>query len=328
MKIWTRAISILITLVIIYVAVTQLDWTRLAETFVKADLTFLGYALGIWGILMAIKGIKWQQLVAAVNGKIGFFESIRLLLIGLFISIATPGRLGDFARAFYIKDRVPLGKGIMAVLIDRAMDVLVLMGFAILGLLLLAQTQGVEIFSPWMAVLLFVAAIAATFMVLKRSWARWVWQRVQGFLPEGYRSLLQRHGAEFYDAIPLFKKNFRNVIIAAFCTVASWICSITFGWFIMLSLHYPLGWNAALIATPIFALVEIIPAGILGLGTREVASVILLGAYGISPENAVAFSLLFFALGYIPSFLLGALFFNRSPVRVNMQDLLSKKETK
>lgn len=324
---WTRIISLLITLGIIYLAITQLDWVLLATTFATTDIAFIAYALGMWLFLMVIKGIKWQQLVFAVGGKIGFFESLRMLLIGLFISIATPGRLGDFARAFYIKDRVPLGKGIMAVLVDRAMDVFVLMGFAILGLLLLVQTQGVEIFSPWMAVVLFLGAVAATFVVLKRSWARWVWKRLQGFLPESYRSLLQRHGAEFYDAVPLFKKNMRGVIIAALCTVTTWLCSITFGWFIMLSLHYPLGWNAALITVPIFALVEIIPAGILGLGTREVASVIVLGSYGISPENAVAFSLLYFALGYIPSFVLGAFFFNRSPIRVRMQDLLGKKET-
>lgn len=307
-------IPILFTLIILYVAVTTLDWNALFGAFQQADWTFVWYAMVVWVGLVALKAFKWQQIVSALHGKISLMESVQILFIALFISIITPGRLGDFVRAIYIKEKIPLGKGVLAVVVDRAMDVISLLIFAGVGLILLTRAGGIEIVSPELIIVLILGSIIGLWIILTKRAARKVFRVFQRFIPTGMRGPLLKHGNSFYDAIPLFRKNFLQIILAVTASTAAWILSITFGWFLMLALHLPMEWTVALAVVPILALIEIIPVGVLGIGTREIGAVIVMGAFGATPEAAIAFSLLFFALGYIPSFIMGSILFNRKPI--------------
>ncbi len=308
-------LTVLFTLIILYVAVTQLDLPRLAETFQLASLDYILYALGAWVFLITLKAFKWQRLVVSLNGKISMIESVTVLFIGLFVSVITPGRLGDFVRAFYVKDRLVLGRGILAVIVARAMDIITLLIFAGIGLILLTRANGIEVISPELVLLLIVCSLIGLFVGLNKRAAKKLFVLFQRFIPEKIRELVVRHGRTFYEAVPLFKTNFLQIVLAFIASTFAWILTVTFGWMLMQALHLPLDWTSALAVIPILALVEIIPVGILGIGTREIAAVIVLGAYGISPEHAVAYSLLYFAMGYIPSFAIGAVLFNRKPVQ-------------
>lgn len=327
-------ITVVFTLIVLYVAATQLNISNLVGAFQQAKIEYLAVAMVVWIILVALKAFKWQRLVAALNGKISLLESLNVLFIGLFVSIITPGRLGDFVRAFYLKDRLALGKGILAVIIDRAMDVITLLIFAGIGLVLLTRANGIEIISPQLVIVLIIASLAGLMAALNKRVAKKLFRLVQRFLPEKMRELFLKHGSSFYEAVPLFRANFLQVILALVASTLAWIFSITFGFFIMQALHLPLDWNAALAVVPVLALIEIIPVGILGIGTREIASVIILGAFNVKPELAIAYSLLYFSLGYIPSFVLGAILFNRNPIQFGdgiqgvLPQLFNKKTSK
>ncbi len=307
-------LPIIFTLLVVGLAVTQLNVTALISAVQRARIEWIGIAFIPWIILIILKAIKWKSLVASLEGKISIRESAKVLFIGLFVSVATPGRLGDFVRAWYIRDRFPLGKGILVVLVDRAMDVITLLIFAGVGLIILAQTSGVEIISETLIIGLVGACVVALALGLNKRVAKKISKYVFPLLPQTIRHVLMKHGHGFYDAIPLFLKNRENLILALLTSTGAWVMSVTFGWYIMIALNISADWVAALSIIPILALVEIIPVGVLGIGTRELAAVIVMGAYGISPESAVTFSLTYFALGYIPSFLMGAWLFNRQPV--------------
>jgi uncharacterized membrane protein YbhN (UPF0104 family) len=81
----------------------------------------------------------------------------------------------------------------------------------------------------------------------------------------------------------------------------------------MQGIHLPVDWSVALLTVPVLALIEILPVSVVGIGTRELAAIIVLGVFHIPPEQAVLFSLLYFLLGYIPSFILGLILFNTRP---------------
>jgi uncharacterized protein (TIRG00374 family) len=309
---WLTAIF---TLIILYVAVTQLDLARLAGAFQLADVSLIILSMVPWVILIILKSFKWQRLVISLNGKISLKESLVVLFIGLFVSVITPGRLGDFVRAFYIKDRLVLGRGILAVIVDRAMDIITLLIFAGVGLILLSRAHGIEIISPELVIVLIVACVVGLFVALNKRSAKKLFILFQRFIPEKIRELIVKHGRTFYEAIPLFRTNSGQIILAFVSSTLAWMMTITFGWLLMQSLHLQLDWVAALSVIPILALVEIIPVGVLGIGTREIAAVIILGANGVSPEHAIAFSLLYFTMGYVPSFLIGAVLFNRKPIQ-------------
>ncbi len=307
-------IPIIFTLIILYVAVTQLDWHALFTALAGADPYYIGLALLMWVGVVFFKAFKWQRMVAALGGTISLAESVKVLFIALFVSIITPGRLGDFVRAIYIKKNLTLGKGVMAVLVDRAMDVISLLVFSCIGLILLTEASGIEIISTELVVALIVGSIAALYIILNRRIAVKLFRPFEKWVPTNFRALIIKHGRTFYESIPLFRKNMPQVFFALASSTLAWFASITFGWYLMIALSFPLEWSVALAVIPILALIEIIPVGILGVGTREIGAVIVLGTVGISAEGAIAFSLLFFALGYIPSFVTGAILFNKHPI--------------
>ncbi len=119
-------ISILVTLFIVYLAVTRLNIETMWLTLQGVDIVFIGWALGVWLILMLGKILKWRQAVKSAGGVISFSISAKTLLIGLFIGVITPGRIGDFVRVLYIKDKLGVGRSVLAVLVDRIIDVTIL----------------------------------------------------------------------------------------------------------------------------------------------------------------------------------------------------------
>lgn len=319
--------SIAFTVLVFYVAINFLDVDVLVTTLQSAKIEFIAFAFGSWVLLLGFKSLKWQKMVESVKGTIGFFESVRILFIGLFISVITPGRAGDFVRAIYVKDRVDLGKGILAVLVDRIIDVITLLVFAGIGIALLAQAGDVPFInmqSISLFLLLFGIAVALT---LNRKVAKMLGlPLIKRFAPIRFQAIIEKYGRQFYDALPLIKSRWTKVAWGIVFSTAAWLLSITFGWLIMQSLGLQLSWTDALAVVPVLALVEIIPVGILGIGTREIAAVLVMGLFGVLPEVAVAYSLTYFALGYIPSFILGGYFFNRYPLPIEggLKGLLKK----
>lgn len=304
----------LVTLVILYVAVTQLDWNILFSTLMKADLSLIAFSFVFWFLLFAGKVIKWRKVIASLDQSISWSLAVRTILIGFFISIITPGRLGDFARAAYLTDKMPMGKGILAVFLDRILDIAILLLFAGIGTLLLLQSHSSEWISAPLVVGLFILFLVMVRIGMSRRTIRWwVWPLVSRFAPATIRLVIEKYGKQFYDGIPIVMRNKWIFIQGIMSGVISWIFAVSFGWYILLSLGIDVSWWDALTIIPIVALVEVIPVGVLGVGTREVAAVLVLSAIGIPPEAAVSFSLLYFALGYIPSFAFGALAWNRSP---------------
>ncbi len=142
--------------------------------------------------------------------------------------------------------------------------------------------------------------------------------------------MISLHGKEFYDNVPLLKKNAGVVVQVFLLGIGAWLMTVTMGFFLMQAAHINVGWGAALIAVPIVSLIEILPFGVAGVGTRELGAVVVLSAYGVSPESAIVFSVLYFLVGYIPSFVMGGLLFNQEPPRIreSMEKLMKRSSKK
>ncbi|MDP2666517.1 MAG: lysylphosphatidylglycerol synthase transmembrane domain-containing protein [Candidatus Diapherotrites archaeon] len=319
-------LSFLVTLAILYLAATRLDWVSLWDALFLIDLSLVAMGMLFWVFLMICKGLKWKTLVGALGGKIGMWDSMKVLWIGLFVSVITPGRLGDFVRAAYVKKDLSTGGGIMAVVVDRMMDVLTLLLFATLGLLFLSQEKGINLLSPPLILGFIIGAFVGAYLMLNRRFARRIFPLFMRILPPTYAQMLQKYGRQFFDSLPALKKNTNAIFLTLLASTGAWIGSIFFGWFLLQSFGFAVPLEVALLVVPIMSLVEIIPIGVAGLGTRELAVVIVLGAYGIPPEPAVLFSLLYFTLGYIPSFLIGAWAFNTHPIPIEggLKGLIAK----
>ena len=323
-------IAVIFTLVIAYVAFTQLDFDALFLALQNVELEFVALAFGVWWLILFAKFLKWKTVIRGLDSSISLADSAKTLLIGLFIGVITPGRIGDFVRVAYIEKKMGAGRSVMAVIIDRALDIGTLLVFGAVGMTILRSTKGIEIISPEVIAVLLLGFIGVLFAVFNRRIARILWKKFQFLVPKKFHALIAYHGKEFYDSVPLIKKNSLTFALAAGYSVLAWSSNAAMGFFLMQAAHIPVGWEAALIVIPVISLVEIIPFGVAGAGTRELAAVLVFGAYGVSAELAIIFSILYFIVGYGLSFVAGGIMFSREPpqLKKTIANLTQSMETK
>ncbi len=306
-----------VSIIIVIIAASQLDVGKLADAITRVNPVYLGAAMTIWAIMVVLKVIKWMAVIRAIDGHVSPKESFIALMVGLFVGVMTPGRIGDFVRAAYVKDRLSWGKGVMAVVIDRAMDVLLLIGFAAAGVIWLSAISGFNLISTQLVILVAALAAIATYLALKKSFMkRFILPIANRFLSARFLVLVKKLGTQFFDAIPLLKKNVFFVLVAIGISALTWLLSISFGFVLMQGIGMQTEWTVALLTIPILALIEILPVSVIGIGTRELAAILILSFFSISPEHAVIFSLLYFVLGYLPSVVIGLVLFNTNPIPI------------
>lgn len=98
----------------------------------KEVISVLGKIHPIWVILAVLayninwvlRGYRWQIILDSMGQKIGLKESISLTILGNFINLVTPAKIGDFVRAFVLKRNkdIDISKGLSSVIIDRILD--------------------------------------------------------------------------------------------------------------------------------------------------------------------------------------------------------------
>ena len=235
-------------------------------------------ALYVAGQVMS--AFRWQ-LVAALNGLPGrFSDYLAYYFIGMFTNVFVPGLIGgDALRALYLgRLHQRIGPAFASVMADR--------GIGLIALFWLASA----------------AALCTTRVRLPPSVLRVT-------LAAGAISLLA------YLTAPLLAKRLSTVnrlnrllapIIPYLCRPIALMPAIALSLLLQLSLAtcqyllaIGLGLDIALatfvLIVPIINVIASLPVTINGLGMREAGYLVLLGMAGVSKEQAVALSILYFA---------------------------------
>ena len=86
---------------------------------------YLALAILIHYSGFAVRGLRWQALLAALGYRLSFLYVTALLLAGWFISALVPARLGDVARAAILKrdHDAGLAQGFASIATERALDI-------------------------------------------------------------------------------------------------------------------------------------------------------------------------------------------------------------
>ncbi|HIH21120.1 MAG: flippase-like domain-containing protein [Candidatus Diapherotrites archaeon] len=303
-------------IIVLGILLTQVNLQEVLNQLQKARPEFLLAAAILSFVTAFVKSLKWKQIVEATGHKISNVKAFKAFSIGFALSLASPGRIGDFARALFIKDRKRgLASGLATVVIDRIIDIILLFCLAAIGLLVIAekfQNQGFEI-AILAAILL---SIALSVMLFSREKARIVLKPFfRLIIPERFKGRAKSFFNEFYKALKSFAKNKEKVAKSIILGLLSWALTIAFALLIAqgVQLNADLIFIAACI--PILLIVETIPISIAGIGTRDATAVFLFSFAGISPEKSISFSLLFLFFGYLILGFFGAVLSFKEKIR-------------
>lgn len=232
---------------------------------------------------LALRYLRWEILLKHVSG-VNFRRSTAAVLFSAgSLFIFTPGRAGEVAKSFYVRDffGIPVSRSLPVLIVERLSDILVMSLLAGAGLLLTGETPGLMIGG--------VIAGAILVIVLLRT-------SISGHLIEGkFAGFMRSRGlAEFLNqasAAQVSLLSRKMLAVALALGAAAWVTeSVIFFLSLSLSGARP-GYHLFVLSLAFFPLASL--AGSLsflpgGLGVTEgglVALGVLMG--GLASETAI-----------------------------------------
>lgn len=300
-----------IGLALLFILIIQADIGRLFDSLQSANLTLVGVAIGTILPMIYTKAVRWLYILESQSIQYNLRSAFLSYLGSMYIGLLTPGRLGEFVKALHVSRdcNISSARAFSSVLIDRFYDLsmLILIGSAAL---LVLMHSGTELLTLVAALVLLIIPVVlflntATFTAIQRLGSQFghLGQRI--FAADGWLAEMR---VGMCQLSPL------SALLAMGLTVLAYGIFFAQCYLLALALDISLSYIQVSYAVAIGSLVTLLPISVSGLGTREVAMIAYLSTVGVTPEQALGFSLLVFATFYLAGGLLGAVAWWIKPV--------------
>jgi glycosyltransferase 2 family protein len=298
-------VKIIVSIGILVFLFTRVEFnsTLFKETLINLNIPI--YLLSLFGVIivLGIKSIRWNMLVLNEGFDYKRSRSFGAYMSSDAIGIVTPGRIGEIARLYYVRQEtsIPFFLAFKTIVSDRIFDFTMLGWFGISGLTYYFKTFGdisgiayVVIILVSMLVL-YIASMTILSFVLNKNWfSRW---DVPRFFFECFRAVIGKKAVAMWSI-----------------TILAYLGYFFFSWLIMLALNVKPGLVHVAFIMSIMSLSTIIPISVAGFGTREATLVLLFAYYGIASETAISFSILHFTAFFLWGGIIGLFYWMVMPI--------------
>jgi hypothetical protein len=274
---WWRWIIALGSIVLILWIVTKQDWSPiLAALSDTRGSKFLILSLPVFFFGQIFAGWRWLNLLRIENPDFSYIESLRITLIGSFISNFLPTSTGgDVVRIICLTDRKPTSR-VAVVLLDRLISVfsvIFLIPFSILALTL----HGVN---GTNRTLQTTGQNGLLSSVLISSRFRELWVRIKSWI------------AELTSHIVEWKKSkwqiFWGIILSLLSNTSGWLAV----WLIARGLNIDIElWQVIAAGVPIY-FAGMLPISINGIGVQEFLYIGIYSIYSVPTSAAIMLGVL------------------------------------
>lgn len=270
----------LLTVVLLTFLVIKIKPQGIAAVFAQTNVLLLVVSLPLFFAAYVIRTAKWEVLMRAVDVKTSFWRDMKILIIGTFYGMITPGRVGEVARSFYMKERK--STTLPTIIWEKVIDILILILLSTLSSLLFFDD--IRLFYLTLLItLLFIVFLALA-----------VNKKMIGMLAKLFK-IPDDHKKDYLKNMLKIAKNKTAMFKAFFIGVFYYIINLIAACFVLRSLN-PAANLELVYALPIIILFGNAPITVAGLGLREFISVLIFRTFGESASFGFSFSLLWFIM--------------------------------
>lgn len=268
--------------------------------------------------LYLFKSIRLYTLLRAQGIKYELNNILQIYFSSNFLGFITPGRVGEFAKAVYIKQdmNISLAKSLPSIILDRFFDLFFLAIVSVIGLLYfnIAKKFSYVIYFSFILII-FVFYVVFNFRILKKI---------------NNIKLIKRLSKvnEFIDVYIEQIKDInilKQIIVGSLLTYIAYIFLFIQCKVILLSIGINISYNDIMFIMAITNMITFLPISISGIGTRELILIFLFSLIGIEKEIAVTFSVLVFIAFNLIGGLIGLVFWTIKPIEVKSLKVNLKK---
>jgi uncharacterized protein (TIRG00374 family) len=293
----------------------RIELSRTAELLSAIDLQVLLAVLALYPFLILLKTWRWRMLLRQQGVNYGLIPAFAVYNSSLAVGYVTPGRLGEFVKALFLRTDtgVTLGRAFSSVLLDRLLDLYLLLVTAAVCALLFAVPQ--RLLGMSLTILLAGALGPLVIFVpaVNRRLVALAARASAHFTPAKYEEDVARSLDDFQRGLEelLTAKLFTSLLL----TILAYAVFYLQCYLLALALGFPLSYAYAAYSVSLASLLALLPVSISGLGVRDAAFIALLQPVGLTTEMAVSYSLLTLVVFNVFGGAIGAIAWIVKPLR-------------
>lgn len=261
---------------------------------------FLAAALGVNLLAIHLKVVRWQIMLRARGFVYRTRDAWLSFTSSLYLSMLTPGRVGDALRAQYLRHDLGMryAEGLASIMMDRLCDLYVLAGLVAVAIAHYSAALGSELrLVSWTVVVL---TLVGPLVLLVPGLAEALFARA-------YRKL----GGADADGLDHFLGALRAqvgrpLLVTVPLTVVCFLVAATQGWLIAQALGLSLPFFEVLCLLAVASLLGLLPISVSGVGVREAFFAAVFPSLGHDRSEGVGYGLMVFAVIYLATAALGA----------------------
>ena len=288
----------LIGVIILGYLLYQLDFSDVFEVFDIAPVYLIILFLFACIPVVVISNIEWQYLLKKQHIHVSFLYSLKNIFIGYFFGFITPGGIGGYTRALYLKDgsHQPLETCLFNIGIINTIDIITLFLISIIGAFLFSS-----IYPVLMYTLLFLCIIWIGFLGILIHQKTWKWMVTLLFrfsILKPYYQWLSTSIQQLQKSLPSKKQ----ILYTGLLSVIGWIIRFSLFYIVLRSFAVEVDYIPVILIIAIANIIAMVPISIYGLGTREAVLLSFFSIYSVSKDLVISVSLFwFFVIWVIPS---------------------------
>lgn len=293
----------------------KIDLGLLCKSFADLQPFWLLFMASIYLFGFLIRGLRWQFMLLPIK-NVGIKSATEGVIIGYMGNNILPARAGEFMRAIFLGHRESISKTSVlgTVLIERVFDGLVLVTIMIICSLLLKR-DGINygVINAIIVTGCLIFGVAVGFILVgayRRLWLEAHLGRLKNYLPEKLSERLLPIITKLLNSFNIVSA-YKTLFVVLVLSIIVWSIEGLVFWIGLIAFHFPPHFLVAYFTLALVNLWMILPSAPGGVGVFQGATVFAFSVFGLSPENALSFSIVVHAVMIIPITLMGLYTINR-----------------
>lgn len=272
-----RFISIVVSVAILLILYSQIELKKLIEVFQNCDPAWMIISLGMVIPITLFTSWRLQQLMPQ-GTKLSFLEANRLILGASVLNMVLPSKMGDIAKAYFMKERDNLSGSLSLaiVIFEKASDMLSLLLWCIFGLLLYPTKD------PFFLTMTFGIAggfISGIFLLGSPQIANLFFNTIIRIAPKSIGKKLQSMQDSWTQMQNYFWSDKRQLLLISITSVFIWFLHLLQIWLFIIALKAWTPFLVSLALSPLSILAGLLPLTFAGVGTRDAALILFYKPY-------------------------------------------------
>lgn len=319
MKRWQFWLGLVISAVFMWFALRGLKLDEVWESLRGAKYLWLLPGVVAYMLAVVARAWRWHYLLRPLK-RVPTRTMFPIVAIGYMGNNIYPARAGELLRAYVLRRResVPVSASLATIVVERAFDGMVMLGFVFLTLPRLAGVTADSRFAGSIQSLALWGALAfSAFVVLFLLMAvfpeptlritAWLLERLT---PASIRERALGLAERFVGGLESLRSP-GDVAMVLVSSVVIWLLETGKYWFVMHAFPFTVSFFALMLMNGIVNLATTIPSAPGYVGTFDAPGIAVLEAFGIPGGVAAGYTLVLHAALWLPITLLGLYFMAR-----------------